>query len=211
MKSEIPKQFLPLAGKPVLLHTLEAFLSITEVEVILVLPQQQIAYWNEILSSGQHRFDGLTVAGGDTRFHSVKNGLRAIDQETALVAVHDGVRPLVSPDLIRRSYEEAERFGSAVTAVPLKDSLRKIDPEGQTTPADREAFRLVQTPQTFRIDWMRAAFDREYDPFFTDCASVLEHGGFPVHLIEGNYQNLKITTPEDLLVAEAFLKAPRGH
>jgi 2-C-methyl-D-erythritol 4-phosphate cytidylyltransferase len=127
------------------------------------------------------------------------------------VAVHDGVRPLVSPDLIRRSYEEAERFGSAVTAVPLKDSLRKIDPEGQTTPADREAFRLVQTPQTFRIDWMRAAFDTEYDPFFTDCASVLEHGGFPVHLIEGNYQNLKITTPEDLLVAEAFLKAPRGH
>lgn len=206
MKSDIPKQFLSLRGKPVLLHTLSAFTSTGGVEVILVLPRHQIPYWEQLLLEGKHTFDGRIVAGGETRFQSVKNGLFSIDDtHDALVAVHDGVRPLVSTELILRTYREAEHFGSAVAAVTLKDSIRQVDAEGQTSPADRERFRLVQTPQTFRIDWMKKAFASDYQASFTDCASVVEHAGLPIHLTEGDYRNIKITTPEDLIVAEALL------
>lgn len=206
MKSDIPKQFLQLNHKPVLWHTLRAFESVGDISVILVLPEAQIGYWKKLLVEIGETFRGRIVTGGETRFHSVKNGLLSIeDEENTLVAVHDGVRPLVSPELIRRSYESAEAHGSAITAVALKDSLRQINREG-STPADRESFRLVQTPQTFRIDWMQKAFNTEYLPHFTDCASVLEQAGYPVRLIEGDYKNIKITTPEDLMVAEAFLE-----
>lgn len=208
MESDIPKQFLQLEGKPVLLHTLQVFESIGGIEIILVLPELQIAYWEKLLSEGGYPLNGRVVKGGETRFHSVKNGLLSIpEEEKALVMVHDGVRPLISSDLIEKSFQEAEKFGSAVTAVSLKDSIRKVKSGGGSVPVERTSFRLVQTPQTFQIQWMKAAFNAEYQPFFTDCASVVEHAGFKVHLIEGDYKNLKITTPEDLVLAEALLRA----
>lgn len=207
MKSEIPKQFLPLAGRPVLLHTLRAFESSGDVEIILVLPDYQIGIWEELVSETGDATRYRVVPGGETRFHSVKKGLEAISEENSLTAVHDGVRPLVTTVLISKCFEEAETFGSAIAAVRLKDSLRETGSDGYPKTVDREAFRLIQTPQVFRTSWMKKAFDREYHPLFTDCASVVESAGFRIHLTEGDYRNLKITTPEDLPVAEALLNS----
>ena len=120
--------------------------------------------------------------------------------------MHDGVRPFVSSEMIEAGFQKAAQKGTAVTCVPLKDSARLVGPDGSNQAVDRAAYRLVQTPQTFRLDWMRRAFETTALPHFTDCASVLEHAGYPIHLIEGSYENIKITTPEDLLWAEAFLK-----
>ncbi len=212
MKSEIPKQFLSLCGKPVLLHTLEAFESAGNIGIILVLPASQVRTWRDIISErGLSPTAWKITAGGETRFHSVKNGLDTIPENDALVAVHDGVRPLVAPDLINRCYEAASGFGAAVTAVSLKDSIRELTTGGSSRPADREQFRLVQTPQAFRVSWMKNAFDRPYKAFYTDCASVIEDAGYSVHLIEGDYRNIKITTPEDLVVAEALIKSGENH
>ncbi len=211
MKSEIPKQFLPLGEKPVLLHTLEAFESAGNIEIILVLPASQIQTWRDIISEKGLPSAYRIVEGGETRFHSVRNGLATIPETDALVAVHDGVRPLVTRALISRSYEAASRYGAAVTAVSLKDSIRKLAPGDSSQPADREAFRLVQTPQAFRLSWMRSAFERPYKPSYTDCASVVEDAGYPVHLIEGDYGNIKITTPEDLIVADALVRAGKKY
>lgn len=207
MKSEIPKQFLPLGGKPVLLHTLEAFESAGNIEIILVLPAFQIQTWRNIVSEKGLSAAYRIVEGGETRFHSVRNGLATIPETDALVAVHDGVRPLVTPALISRCYDAASRFGAAVTAVSLKDSIRKLITGDSSCPADREQFRLVQTPQAFRVSWMKSAFERPYKSSYTDCASVIEDAGYQVQLIEGDYRNIKITTPEDLIVAEALIKA----
>ena len=207
MRSEVPKQFLSLKGIPVLVHTLQAFQSAGEISVILVLPESQIHVWMDIVARENFTFPHRIIAGGPTRFHSVKNGLAAIQNENALIAVHDGVRPLITPATIRRCFEEAIEFGSAITSVPLKDSIRRTDYDGSSFQIDREKFRLVQTPQVFRADWMRKAFENDYQFYFTDCASVLEYAGFKVHLTEGDYQNIKITTPEDLIVAEALLQS----
>lgn len=210
MKSETPKQFLPLCGKPVLLHTLEAFESVGNIGIILVLPASQIQTWHDIVSEKGLPVSHRVVEGGETRFHSVKNGLDAIPENDALVAVHDGVRPLVTPALISRCYEAASRFGAAVTAVSLKDSIRKLTPGDSSCPVDREQFKLVQTPQAFRVSWMKSAFERPYKSFYTDCASVVEDAGYLVHLIEGDYRNIKITTPEDLVVADALIRADKN-
>ncbi len=210
MKSETPKQFLPLCGKPVLLHTLEAFESAGNIGIILVLPASQIQTWHDIVSKKGLPVSHRIVEGGETRFHSVKNGLDAIPENDALVAVHDGVRPLVTPALISRCYDAASRFGAAVTAVSLKDSIRKLATGDSSSPADRDQFRLVQTPQAFRVSWMKGAFERPYKSSYTDCASVIEDAGYPVHLIEGDYRNIKITTPEDLVVADALIRAGKN-
>lgn len=209
MKSEVPKQFLPLHGRPVLAHTLAAFKAAGDLEIILVLPPSQIRSWQDIVSENGISVAHQVVAGGETRFHSVKNGLEKVPDNGSLVAVHDGVRPLVTPLLINRCFEEAMIFGSAVAAVPLKDSLRRAGHDARAEPLDRDAFRLVQTPQAFKTAWMKKAFDSAYHPFFTDCASVVEYAGFAIHLTNGDYRNLKITTPEDLLVAAAFLSSPK--
>ncbi len=211
MKSEIPKQFLPLCGKPVLLHTLEAFESAGNIGIILVLPASQIRTWDDIVSEKDLPASLRVVEGGETRFHSVKNGLDTIPENDALVAVHDGVRPLVTPALISRCYDAASRFGAAVTAVGLKDSIRKLTTGDSSCPADRELFRLVQTPQAFRVSWMKTAFERPYKSSYTDCASVIEDAGYPVQLIEGDYRNIKITTPEDLVVADALMRAGKNY
>lgn len=202
MQSAVPKQFLLLNGKPILLHTLEQFRVYSlDLQVILVLPARDLDTWRDLCI--QHNFDApiRPVVGGITRFQSVRNGLAVIDApETTpgLVAVHDGVRPFVSPQIIRNGFETAARLGSAVTCVPAKDSVRLLNADGRSEAVDRSRVRLVQTPQTFRLDWFRQAFSGDEQPFFTDCASVLEHAGFPITLIDGDYTNIKITTPDDL-------------
>jgi 2-C-methyl-D-erythritol 4-phosphate cytidylyltransferase len=207
MKSEIPKQFIPIGGSPVLMRTLSAFQNYsTGIQLKLVLPESQFDLWNQLCY--EYRFTSTyeLVAGGPTRFHSVQNGLRRIASEEGLVAVHDGVRPFVTPAIIAAGFRQAAEAGTSVVCVDLKDSARMVLTDGTNLAVDRAAYRLIQTPQTFRLDWMRQAFQTDYLPHFTDCASVLENAGFPIHLIEGNYENIKITTPEDLLWAEAFLK-----
>jgi 2-C-methyl-D-erythritol 4-phosphate cytidylyltransferase len=212
MGSEIPKQFLPINGKPILIHTIEAFLQIPNLQVILVLPQKDIEYFNsqikEFPHSLIHQFTNSLIVeiGGSTRFQSVKNGLAQIKAESGIVAVHDGVRPLISREIIEKSFEIAYQEGSAVTSVMLKDSARIINEDGSNQAIDRTRYRLMQTPQTFRLDWMRDAFNSPEQPFFTDCASVLEYAGYKINLIEGSYENIKITTPEDMALAEAILK-----
>lgn len=199
MKSAVPKQFLLLNGKPVLQHTIERFLAFSDaLTLILVLPQRDMATWAALCDKHSFYPAIQTVAGGQTRFQSVKNGLRAIKATDGLVAVHDGVRPFVSAEVIQNSFETAALTGSAVVCVPAKDSVRLVDETGQNQAVDRARVRLIQTPQTFRLDWFRTAFAADEQPHFTDCASVLEHAGFPITLIEGSYENIKITTPDDL-------------
>lgn len=209
MKSEIPKQFLPLKGKPILIHTVEKFLQIPDIQVIVVLPKNDIEYWNEITVSNetiQSFKNSITIAiGGASRFQSVRNGLATIKTH-GLVAVHDGVRPLINLDIIQNSYKVAAEKGSAVTSVWVKDSVREVEASGESIALDRTKLKLVQTPQTFQVDLMKRAFEVEEQAFFTDCASVLEFAGDKITLIDGAYENIKITTPEDMLVAEAFLQ-----
>lgn len=198
MQSDVPKQFLLLRGKPILQRTIEQFLAVPEVRIILVLPARERATWSALRNQHDFHPDIQVVDGGASRFQSVRNGLGAIDAPTGLVAVHDGVRPYVTPDIIRRSYDMAARAGSAVTCVPAKDSIRILNTDGTSRAIDRATVRLVQTPQTFRLDWFRQAFAVDEQLHFTDCASVLEYAGFPISLIEGAYENIKITTPDDL-------------
>ena len=208
MKSDIPKQFIPVNGLPVLMHTLKAFRNYSDkLKIILVLPEAQFAYWNQLCNEFSFAETHAIIAGGESRFHSVKNGLDSIvENEDAFVAVHDGVRPVISKEIIRESFQKAAQFGTAVVSVGLKDSIRIVENSEKNTAMDRSAFRLIQTPQTFRIDWMKKAFNNPYQPLFTDCASVLEFEGYPIHLTEGSYENIKITTPEDLRWAEIYLK-----
>ncbi|GGD56500.1 2-C-methyl-D-erythritol 4-phosphate cytidylyltransferase [Emticicia aquatilis] len=209
MKSEIPKQFLPLKGKPILIHTVEKFLQVPDIQVIVVLPKNDIEYWNEITATNEviqsHKNAIKITVGGASRFQSVKNGLGTIETD-GLVAVHDGVRPLINLEIIQNSFQVAAEKGSAVTSVWVKDSVRQFDNNGENSTAlDRTKLKLVQTPQTFQISLMKRAFEVEEQTFFTDCASVLEFAGEKITLIDGAYENIKITTPEDMLVAEAFL------
>ena len=201
MKSDIPKQFLLLNGKPILQHTIERFLTVSfPIQIILVLPARDLPIWERLCEEHSFYPVGIQyVIGGETRFQSVRNGLNAIRAEQGLVAVHDGVRPFVSPEIIQSGFETAARTGSAVACVPVKDSVRVVGADGVSRAVDRSLYRLVQTPQTFRLDLFRQAFQTDEQPFFTDCASVMEHAGFPITLIEGSYENIKITTPDDLV------------
>lgn len=209
MGSEVPKQFLLLAGKPILLHTIEQFQKIDGINIILVLPEKDIEYWHKITEKYTFNTSVVssikTVAGGKSRFQSVKNGLMYVGIN-GLVAVHDGVRPLVSAEIIERSFCVANERGNAVTSVLLKDSIREVGENQQNKAVERTRYRLMQTPQTFQSDMIKKAFEVEEQAFFTDCASVLEFAGYAINLIDGAYENIKITTPEDLLVAEALLK-----
>ncbi|GHE75217.1 2-C-methyl-D-erythritol 4-phosphate cytidylyltransferase [Roseivirga thermotolerans] len=203
MGAELPKQFIALQGLPILMHTLKAF-HFDDIKILLVLPDHQTDHWNQLVAT--HRFDvpHQLVKGGKERFHSVQNGLNTIAESDGLVAIHDGVRPLVDRNIIRKSYEIAYAKGSAVASIPLKDSIRSVDHSGNQQ-EDRNQFRLIQTPQTFQLRLIKKAFEQPYNTSFTDDASVLEAAGHAVHLIEGNYKNIKITTPEDLLIAQSFL------
>ncbi|NVJ47896.1 MAG: 2-C-methyl-D-erythritol 4-phosphate cytidylyltransferase [Cytophagia bacterium] len=205
MKSDLPKQFIELLGKPILMHSIEAF-HFDDIKIILVLPKAQIEFWKELMVKHQFKVPHQIVEGGKARFHSVKNGLESIDSTSGLVAIHDGVRPLIKQAIISESYASAEQHGNAIVSVGLKDSIRSVSDSGNKQ-EDRSKFRLIQTPQTFQLQLIKAAFKQPYDPIFTDDASVLERAGHKINLIDGDYQNIKITTPEDLTVAQSLLKA----
>lgn len=209
MKSTIPKQFLPLAGKPVIVHTIEAFREYDpDIEVILVLPEAHMDGWNHIGKKYYLLHLVKEVVGGETRFQSVKVGLEHAEAGS-LVAIHDGVRPLVDKEIIAAGFETAASEGSAVTSVPLKESIRKVTDEGSEG-LDRSLYRIIQTPQTFKTDLIKEAYNQDESPLFTDCASVAESAGMPVSLTEGNYANLKITGPEDLHLAVALYIMKKG-
>lgn len=213
MGGDLPKQFIPLEGKPVLMHTLESFHRWDDsAELILVLPEDHQSYWNmlcrEIGCKAPHRI----VNGGETRFHSVRNGLQFLSEEIvntsegnekALIAVHDGVRPFVAPEVISACFAEAERSGAAIPVIPMIDSLRETDGKG-SHPVDRGRYVAVQTPQVFRSDILLEAYKQPFDSLFTDDASVVEAAGIPVCLVTGNRENIKITTPFDLLIAKGM-------
>ena len=205
IKSKLPKQFLELRGKPILIHTLEAFYRYSEtITVILVLPEDDFAIWTDICKKYNFTKPVILQKGGETRFQSVKNGLEKIEGN-GLVAIHDGVRPLVSEDIIGASFRLAAVHQSAVAAVRLKESIRMTD-QDNTRAMDRSRFRLIQTPQTFSIELIKQAYQLKEDPTMTDDASVVEKLGHTISLFEGSYENIKITTPEDLIVAEALVK-----
>lgn len=204
IKSKLPKQFLELHGKPILMHTLDAFFRYSEkIQIVLVLPEDDFQTWRDLCARYQYQQPVILQKGGETRFQSVKNGLDKIEGP-GLVAIHDGVRPLVSEDIIGASFRLAAVHQSAVAAVRLKESIRMTD-QDNTKAVDRSRFRLIQTPQTFSIDLIKQAYQLKEDTTLTDDASVAERLGHTISLFEGSYLNIKITTPEDLIVAEALM------
>jgi 2-C-methyl-D-erythritol 4-phosphate cytidylyltransferase len=205
MGANLPKQFLLLKGKPLLWHSFKAFLNAyKDFSFVLVLPENFINAANELIDELQISSNVTIVIGGDTRFDSVKNGLSVI-KEPAIVFVHDGVRCLVSSDLIIRCFEQAMEKGSAIPAVVSTDSIRIALENGHKS-IDRSSIRIIQTPQTFKSDLILPAFHQAYKDSFTDEATVVESFGIDVHLIEGDYQNIKITRPIDLVIAEKILE-----
>ena len=205
MGSQIPKQFLELNGLPVLIHSMKAFLKYFEnINIILVLPETELERWSTLCDKHNFKQDHTVCIGGDTRFKSVKNGLDHVPEE-GWVAVHDAVRPLASADLIKRCFAEAEKNGNAVPVVPVKDSMREVLGE-ENHQADRNIFRLIQTPQVFDARTLKKAFEQAYRSSFTDEANVVEALGVKIYLMDGEPSNIKITTQEDLIVAEALLR-----
>lgn len=206
MGTEIPKQFLLLKGKPVLYYTINTFLkSYHDLKVILVLPLEYMDMGNEIIDAYFDKDRIQVIAGGDTRFHSVKNGLSLIEEES-IVFVHDGVRCLVTVDLIKRCYKEALEQGSAVPAVACNDSVRMITVDGNRL-LERSSIRLIQTPQTFHSKILVPAFNIDYKERFTDEANVVEAFGLAINLVEGEETNIKITRPIDLFIAEKIMES----
>ncbi|WP_057937422.1 2-C-methyl-D-erythritol 4-phosphate cytidylyltransferase [Algoriphagus resistens] len=203
MGGPVAKQYLPIAGQPVLMRTLSAFYRADPAtDLILVLPENDFLYWEELCLEYKFTLPHRLVAGGNSRFQSVRNGLKALDPETKLVAIHDGVRPFVIDKVISESFEVADRTGSAVAVISLKDSIRKLTDDGKSFYEERQYFRLVQTPQTFQVEKIKKAFAVTELPQFTDDATVYENQGWQVTLISGNPENIKLTSPEDMDYAE---------
>lgn len=204
MQSDIPKQFMLIKGRPVLMHTIEAFYnSELKPQIIVVLNVDYHPLWEQLCGQYHFHIPHKLVKGGQQRFHSVKNGLKSITGH-AVIAIHDAVRPMVSNDLISRSYHKAEKSGNAVAAIKCRDSVRQKS--GNTSiPLNREDIYLVQTPQTFQYSILNKAYKQEYRNEFTDDASVVERSGVSINLIEGENKNLKITFPEDILLAELYI------
>lgn len=205
MGTAVPKQFLDLRGKPVLWYTINTFLeSYSDLEVILVLPEAHLETGLEIIRDSMDPDRVWMTVGGATRFHSVKNGLDHIQQHS-IVLVHDGVRCLLSTDLVQRCVEEAMAYGNAIPAIAAVDTIR-IDTIGGNEMIDRNKVRIIQTPQTFYSDLIKAAFEQDYEENFTDEASVVERLQVKIHLVEGESTNIKITRPLDILIAEKILE-----
>lgn len=211
MGADIPKQFLPIGGKPVLMRTIERFREYRrDLSIILVLPEAQQAYWKELCTEYGFDIPHRLANGGSTRFESSKNGIAAIPNgEEGFVAIHDGVRPFVSTDTIARCFEAVEESYAVIPVMPVTDTLRYIDRQGDGKNVLRSDYRTVQTPQVFDLALLRRAFDQPYQDAFTDDASVVESLGCPVAMVEGNRENIKITTPFDIAVAETLLKDGR--
>lgn len=205
MQQQTPKQFLELNGRPVLMHTLEAFFrSELKPEILLVLNVHFHAHWEKLCQTHQFTIPHTLIKGGEQRFHSVKNGLKLIKGK-AIVAIHDAVRPLVSTELINLGFEQAEMQGNAVAGLPCKDSVRQITENGSVA-LNRESLYLMQTPQTFKSEILQKAYQQDYRIDFTDDAAVVERMGNKIHILPGESQNIKITYPEDLILAETLLQ-----
>ena len=206
MGSDIPKQFLPIGGKPVLMRTIERFCEYSaDIQIVLVLPEAQQAYWQQLCKKYDFHMDYQLANGGETRFHSVQNGLALIpDDAEGVVGVHDGVRPFPSIEVIRRCYETAQSQKAVVPVIPVVETVRHLENEKSVT-VPRDEYCLVQTPQTFDIQLLKAANRQPYNDGFTDDASVVEAFGFDITLVEGNRENIKITTPYDLKIAEVLI------
>lgn len=205
MASKTAKQFLQLAGKPIIFHTFEAFYRFDpSLQFVLVLFPSLREEWQNLVRKHRFSVPHELTDGGAERFHSVKNGLAALRADVELVAVHDAVRPLVTAETIRRSFAAAEKYGAAVPVIPVTDTIRQKENDGSKT-LPRHTLVAVQTPQCFRRKVIEEAYARDYDPVFTDDASVAERSGNYIRLCEGNRANIKITTPEDLAVSEALL------
>ena len=206
MNNAVPKQFLLLAGKPMVMHSMTAFMNaIPGISLVLVLPRDQFAKWQGLCMEHHFTAPHQLVAGGETRFRSVQNALPAIPDE-GLVAVHDGARPLVSETLIRRAFQTAELLGNCIPVIPVNESIRKLSGESNM-PVDRGNLRVVQTPQVFQCEILKKAYEQDYKPQFTDDAMVLESLGESIHLIEGDLFNIKITHPHDLAIAELLFES----
>ena len=204
MGTELPKQFLPVGGKPILMRTMEAFHAYSpDIQIIVVLPHSQQDFWAELCAKHHFVLPHRVADGGETRFHSVKNGLEWVS-EPALVGVHDGVRPFVSREVIARCYREAAMRKAVIPIVDIVETVRHLVP-GSSVTVNRNDYKLVQTPQVFDASLLKEAYRQSYVPGFTDDASVVEAMGQPVALVEGNRENIKITTPFDLKIASALL------
>lgn len=205
MRGDLPKQFLPIGGKPVLMRTLEAFHQADDaMRLILVLPKSQQDYWKELCEAYAFAIPHQVTDGGETRFHSVKNGLALVDEE-GLVGVHDGVRPFASVEVIRRCYAEAARHKAVVPVIDVVETIRMVQGNDSRT-VDRSRYKLVQTPQVFDVTLLKQAYAQPYTEMFTDDASVVEAYGQKIFLTKGNRENIKITTPFDLKIAETILQ-----
>ncbi|WP_321348150.1 2-C-methyl-D-erythritol 4-phosphate cytidylyltransferase [uncultured Draconibacterium sp.] len=204
MESAVPKQYLEIEGKPILMYTFEAFRRFDpKIEFVLVLPKNQTAHWNQLCEKHTFKTKYKLAFGGENRFHSVKNGLEKIDEE-GIVFIHDGVRPLVSEETIKHCFTEAKKSGNALPVVPPSESVRYSDKSGNKA-VDRSNYFLVQTPQTFDVQSIKEAYKKAKHENFTDDASVLENAGHKINLVEGNRENIKITWPQDLIIAKSFL------
>lgn len=205
MGTSLPKQFIKIAGKPLIVHTISVFHEFDpDIEIIVVLPADQLDEWKRINDTHLKEIAVKVVSGGSTRFHSVRNALKVVSSES-IIGVHDAVRPLVSKEVIQRSYTGAEKNGNAVPAIMVSESLRKVEGENNF-PLPREQVKIIQTPQVFRGDILREAYTSEYRAEFTDDASVVEKRGVKIHLVEGNPENIKITYPIDMEVARYYLE-----
>lgn len=206
MQTTVPKQFLILKNRPVLMHTIEIFFNYNnEIELIVALPENQLDYWEQLCEKYQFIIPHTIVKGGKTRFHSVKNALAKVSKD-ALVAIHDGVRPCVSFTTIKKCFETAEKYGAALPVTDVVESLRKIEGDNSVA-VNRKNYKLVQTPQVFKSKIIKTAYNQEYNEKFTDDASVVEYSGTKIALVNGNRENIKITTPTDLEMAENLVLA----
>jgi 2-C-methyl-D-erythritol 4-phosphate cytidylyltransferase len=205
MNSAIPKQFMELSGRPVLMHTIDRFRNTyLDISVIVVLAEKLNDQWKELCSKHGFEVPHQLVNGGETRYHSVKNGLELVP-DACVVGIHDAARPLVNAFTIKNAFSAAEKLGNASPAVSVTDSLRTVKGT-ENTGVDRNNYRIVQTPQCFHSNLLKQAFRKAYKPEFTDDATVLEAFGEKINLIEGNRENIKITSPQDILIAEALIK-----
>ena len=220
MGSDVPKQFLPVGGLPVLMHTIKRFREYSqEMQIILVLPEAQQDYWHNLCKEYAFDVDYMLANGGETRFHSVKNGLDMIpDDAEGVVGVHDGVRPFPALEVIDRCYKTAKETEAVIPVAPIVETLRHIvnvncdnvavnNVAVNSITVPRNDYRLVQTPQTFTVSLLKKAYKQPYNDNFTDDASVVEAMGRSITLVEGNRENIKITTPFDLTVAKALFNA----
>ncbi len=209
MGAALPKQFIELAGKPILMHTLNRMNAVSsQMELILVLPKEHISVWSKLCSKHGFSVPHAVVEGGETRFRSVQNGLAQVT-DSELVGVHDGVRPFVSKEVVQNCFKVAKESGAAVPTIAIVQSLRKIEGE-KSVAVDRNGYQAVQTPQCFRTSILRNAFEQADRTDYSDDATVVEAAGNSINLVEGNRENIKITTPTDLEWAELMLVKTSG-